>query len=248
MNFNFADKVVVVTGASRGIGKAIAQNFSKTGAKLAVIYNSNEEAAEKSLKELSGSGHKKYKINVADSKAVEESFERIKSEMGGFHFLINNAGVTQDQILLRMKEEDWDKVIQTNLKSVFNCTKMAVKFMLKERTGSIVNITSVIGQTGNAGQSNYAASKAGIIGFTKSIAVEVASRNIRLNCIAPGFIKSDMTDSLTEEQKNKIIQKVPLGSIGEPDDVAAACLFLCSDFSRYITGQTLNVNGGLYMN
>lgn len=248
MNFDFTNKVVVVTGASRGIGKAIAKNFSQCGAKIALIYNSNDDAAVATLNELSGSGHKKYKLNVASTKDVESTFEQIKTEMNGLHFLINNAGVTQDQIILRLKEEDWDKVIQTNLKSVFNCTKMAVKFMLKERTGSIVNITSVIGQTGNAGQSNYAASKAGIIGFTKSIAAEVASRNIRLNCIAPGFIKSDMTDSLTDEQKNKIMEKVPLGTIGEADDVAAACLFLCSEFSRYITGQTLNVNGGLYMN
>lgn len=248
MNFDFSKKIVVVTGASRGIGKAIAHHFAQAGAHVALIYNTNDAAAEKALSELPGKEHKKYKLNVADHKAVETAFEQIKAEMGGFHFLINNAGVTADQIILRLKEEDWDKVIQTNLKSVFNCTKIAVKFMLKERTGSIVNITSVIGQTGNAGQSNYAASKAGIIGFTKSIALEVASRNIRLNCIAPGFIKSDMTDSLTDDQKSKIIENVPLGTIGEPDDIAAACLFLCSDFSRYITGQTLNVNGGLYMN
>jgi 3-oxoacyl-[acyl-carrier protein] reductase len=248
MKFDFSNKVVVVTGGSRGIGKSIVKTFAQAGAKVALIYHSNDDAAQTTLTELSGSGHKKYKFNVADTKAVETGFEQIKTEMGGFHFLINNAGVTQDQILLRMKEDDWDKVIQTNLKSVFNCTKIAVKYMLKERAGSIVNITSIIGQIGAGGQSNYAASKAGIIGFTKSIALEVASRKIRLNCIAPGFIKSDMTDALTEDQKSKIINNIPLEQIGEPEDVAAACLFLCSEFSRYITGQTLNVNGGLYMN
>ncbi len=250
-SFSFHDKVAVVTGGSRGIGKAISLAFAKAGATVGIIYGSNEDAANQTLGELqkiSDKSHKIYKLDVSQTAAVEDVFAKIKTELGGLHCLINNAGITRDQLLLRLKEDDWDLVIETNLKSVFNCTKSAVKMMLKDRSGSIVNITSVIGQTGNGGQSNYAASKGGIIAFTKSIALEVASRNIRLNSIAPGFIRSDMTDSLTEEQKKKILTSVPLGQIGEPDDIAGACLYLCSDFARYITGHTLNINGGLYTN
>lgn len=247
-NFDFSNKTVAVTGASRGIGKGIAKAFSQCGAKVAVIYQSNDEAAQKTLGELSGNGHKTYKLDVSQPEAVEAVFGQIQEDLGGLHVLINNAGVTRDQLLLRMKAEDWDQVMQTNLKSVFACTKSAVKMMLKAKVeGSVINITSVIGQIGQGGQSNYAASKAGIIGFSKSVAAEVASRRIRVNCIAPGFIQTDMTDSLTEQQKQGILEKVPLGSMGEASDVAAACLFLSSNHARYITGHTLNVNGGLYM-
>jgi 3-oxoacyl-[acyl-carrier protein] reductase len=246
--FNFSGKVVVVTGGSRGIGRGIAQAFAKAGAKVAFTFQSNEDAAQKTLAELVGSGHKMYRFDVSDTAAVEENFAKINTEMGGLHVLVNNAGITRDQILLRLKAEDWDAVLNTNLKSVYLCTKIAVKFMLKAREGSIINISSVIGETGQGGQANYAASKAGIIAFTKSVAQEVASRQIRLNCIAPGFIQSDMTDSLTEEQRKGILTRVPLGSMGDAADVANACLFLASPHARYITGHTLDVNGGLYMN
>lgn len=246
--FDFKDKVIVVTGASRGIGKGIAQAFAKSGARIALTYQSSEDAAQKTLEELSGSGHRLYRFDVSQPNQVEESFKKINDELGALHVLVNNAGITKDQILLRMKTEDWDQVLETNLRSVFACTKSAVKLMLKAKEGSIINITSVIGQMGNAGQSNYAASKAGIIAFTKSIAKEVASRQIRLNCVAPGFIQSDMTDSLSDDQKKKIFELIPLGYIGEPNDIAQACLFLASPLARYITGHTLNVDGGMNMN
>jgi len=249
MDLKLEGKIVLVTGGSRGIGRGIAKLFSEAGAKVALTYQSNEAAAQETLKELKGSGHKIFKINIAEPESVDEGMAQVVDSMGGLNILVNNAGITKDQLLLRMKAEDWDQVIDTNLRGVFLTTKVAVKLMLKARAeGSIINITSVIGQTGNPGQSSYAASKAGIIAFTKSIALEVASRQIRLNCIAPGFIHSDMTDSLTDEQKKGILDRIPLGSIGEAWDVAAACLFLASPMARYITGQTLNVNGGLYMN
>jgi 3-oxoacyl-[acyl-carrier protein] reductase len=248
IDLNFTGKIVLVTGASRGIGRGIAKLFSEAGAKVALTYANNEEAALSAISELQGSGHKAYKLNSESPDSIEATFNAVNTEMGGLHVLINNAGITKDQLLLRMKTDDWDQVLTTNLRGVFLSTKAAVKLMLKAREGSIINIASVIGQTGNAGQSSYAASKAGIIAFTKSIALEVASRQIRLNCIAPGFIKSDMTDSLTDEQKKGILERVPLGSIGETVDVASACLFLASPLARYITGHTLNVNGGLYMN
>jgi len=249
MDLNLNNKVVLVTGGSRGIGRGIAKLFSEAGAKVALTYQSNEGAALETLKALHGSGHKIFKLNISDPANVEETMGQVLTEMGGLNILVNNAGITKDQLLLRMKLEDWDQVLETNLRGVFLTTKQAVKLMLKARAeGSIINITSVIGQTGNPGQSSYAASKAGIIAFTKSIALEVASRQIRLNCIAPGFISSDMTDSLTDEQKKGIKDRIPLGHVGEAWDVAAACLFLASPLARYITGQTLNVNGGLYMN
>ena len=247
LNFDFTGKVVVVTGGSRGIGKGIAQAFAEAGAKVALTFQSNDEAAEKTLAQLPGAGHKMYKFNAAIQTEVEEAIPRIHSEMGGLHILVNNAGVTRDKLLLMMKAEDWDQVIATNLRSVFLCTKMAVKLMLKTREGSIINITSVVGQMGQGGQSNYAASKAGIIAFTKSVAQEVASRQIRLNCIAPGFIQTDMTDSLTEEQKKAFMDAIPLKSMGLATDVAYGCLYLASPFARYVTGHTLNINGGLYM-
>jgi 3-oxoacyl-[acyl-carrier protein] reductase len=248
----FEGKTALITGGSRGIGRSIALAFAKAGARTAIVYSSSDAAAEETLAEIKKLNpnvpHGLYKVNVASTSLVEDLMARIKEELGGPHYVINNAGVTKDQLLLRMKEEDWDQVLNTNLKSVFNCTKAAMKIMLRERSGSIVNITSVIGQTGQAGQSNYAASKAGIIGFTKSAALEVASRNIRINSIAPGFIRSDMTEALTAEQKQKILAQVPMGQMGEPEDIAQACLFLCSNNARYITGHTLNVNGGIFMN
>jgi 3-oxoacyl-[acyl-carrier protein] reductase len=245
--FDFSNKVVVITGASRGIGRAIAQAFALAKARVALTYQACDTAAHEALKSLYGEGHKLFKFDASEPETSEKSLIDISQQMGGLHVLINNAGITRDQLLLRLKPSDWDAVVQTNLRSVYGCTKAAVKIMLKNREGSIVNITSVIGQTGNAGQSNYAASKAGIIAFTKSVAKEVASRQIRLNCVAPGFIRSDMTETLSEAQKASIMAQVPLGSVGEPSDVAACCLFLASPLARYITGHTLNVNGGLYM-
>lgn len=255
--FDFSGKVIVVTGSSRGIGRGIAQAFARTGATVAVTYNSSDKAAQEVVKELcalsSEAGikepkHKAYKFDVSSTSDVEAAFDLIKTDLGVPYCVVNNAGITKDNIILRLKDEDWDQVIATNLRSAYACTKTAIKMMLKERQGSIINISSVIGEMGNAGQSNYAASKAGLIGFTKSIAQEVASRSIRVNCVAPGFIESDMTHALNEQQKAAILAKVPLSRIGAVEDVANACLFLASDYARYVTGHTLDVNGGLLMN
>jgi len=254
-SFDFKNRVVVVTGSSRGIGKGIAAAFARAGAQVAVTYHSSDAAANAVIEELRGLSkeagvepkHKAYKFDVADSNAVEQAFDLIKSDLGVPYTVVCNAGVTRDGLLLRMKPEDWDQVMATNLRSAFACTKAAMKMMLKAREGSFIYISSVIGEMGNGGQSNYAASKAGLIGFAKSVAQEVASRGIRANCIAPGFIESDMTHALNDEQKTAILAKVPLSKIGSVEDVAHACLYLASDFARYVTGHTLDVNGGLYM-
>jgi 3-oxoacyl-[acyl-carrier protein] reductase len=250
---DFSGKKVLVTGASRGIGRGIALAFAQAGADVAITYQSNEAAAQEVLKLLNdsaknvGKNHKAFQLDGRNPESIEKVFEKILAEWQSLDVLINNAGITKDQLLLRLKSDDWDQVLETNLRGVFLCTKLAVKMMLKARSGAVVNVTSVIGQTGNPGQASYAASKAGIIAFTKSVALEVASRGIRLNCIAPGFIQSDMTESLSAEQRQSILQKVPLGSMGEASDVAQGCLFLASSNARYITGHTLNVNGGLFM-
>ncbi|MEQ1664473.1 MAG: beta-ketoacyl-ACP reductase, partial [Bdellovibrionales bacterium] len=215
------------------------------GARVLFTYVARKESAEEVLKSLSGEGHQAFQLNVSDEKSVEILFKEILEKFGAIHGLVNNAGVTKDQLLLRMKLEDFDEVIQTNLRGAFLCTRSAVKAMLKQRLGSIVNITSVIGHTGNPGQANYAASKAGITAFSKSIAQEVGSRNIRVNCVAPGFITTEMTDILPDAQKNAILAKVPLQKFGKSEDVAAAVSFLLSEDAAYITGQTLHVNGGM---
>jgi len=238
---------VLITGASRGIGAGIAKKCAESGARVALTYSSNADAAEKVRADLPGSGHMAIKIDVRDPASVIQGFEQVLKEFGGLDGLVNNAGITADQLLLRMKPEDFDAVIQTNLRGVYLCTKEAVRPMMKAKKGSIVNITSIIGQTGQAGQANYAASKAGIEAFSKSVALELASRNIRSNCIAPGFIETDMTAALSDAQRTSITEKIPLGSIGTPEDVANAVCFLLSDESRYVTGHTLSVNGGLYM-
>ena len=240
-------KRIVVTGSSRGIGAGIAQHLALRGARVAVTYSSSPEAAEKVLAGLSGEGHVCAKLDVASSESVEKTFAEILEKFGGLDALVNNAGITRDQLLMRMKDEDFDAVIGTNLRGAYLCTKAVMRPMLKARAGSIVNISSVIGQMGNAGQSNYAASKAGVEGFTRSIALEVASRGIRVNALAPGFIVTDMTDGLDEKQKEAIQSKIPLQRLGSVEDVAAAVAFLVSDASLYITGQVLQVNGGLYM-
>lgn len=243
----FDGRCVLVTGSSRGIGAGIARRLAAEGARVAVTYSSKSEMAETVRASLEGEGHLSVRLNVADEISVASAFEEIAQTFGRLDGLVNNAGITRDQLLLRMKTEDFQAVVDTNLKGVFLCTRAAVKLMLKARSGAIVNITSVIGETGNAGQSNYAASKAGIEGFAKSIAQEVASRHIRVNCVAPGFIVTEMTDRLTEQQKEAILTKVPMNQLGDVDDVAAATAFLLSSDAKYITGHTLSVNGGLYM-
>lgn len=245
--FNLKDKKLLITGGSRGIGAGIAKFLAANGAQVALTYSSSATEAEKVLGELSGTHHFMLQMNVADSSSVEKGFEQVLEKFGKLDGLVNNAGITRDQLLLRMKEEDFDAVLQTNLRGTFLCTKLALKSMLKSRAGAIVNITSVIGQMGNAGQSNYAASKAGIEGFTRACALEVASRNIRVNCIAPGFIVTEMTNALDDKQREGIQNRIPLGRLGSVDDVAASTGFLLSDQSSYITGQVLQVNGGLYM-
>lgn len=241
-------KNVVVTGGSRGIGAGIAIRLAREGARVAITYTSRPEAAEKVLAELGSQGqHLMIKMDVSQPDSVEQGFAEIFKAFGKVDGLVNNAGITRDQLLLRMKADDFDAVIATNLRGVYLCTDAVLKPMLKARNGSIVNITSVIGHSGNAGQANYAASKAGITAFSKSVAQEMGARNIRVNCVAPGFIMTDMTDVLPEAQKNAILAKVPLQRLGEVEDVAAAVAFLLSDDAKYITGQTIHVNGGMLM-
>lgn len=243
----FEGKAVMVTGSSRGIGAAIARRLAAEGARVAVTYSSKPDAAEQVMKTLPGEGHICLKLDVSDEASVQAAFDEALKAFGKLDGLVNNAGITRDQLILRMKTEDFDAVINTNLKGTFFCTRAAVKTMMRARSGAIVNITSVIGEMGNAGQSNYAASKAGIEAFSKSIAKEVGSRGVRVNCVAPGFIVTEMTDVLSDEQKNAILEKVPLNQFGQVEDVAAAVAFLLSDEAKYITGHTLSVNGGLYM-
>lgn len=242
-----ADKKILVTGGSRGIGAAIAKELAAAGASVAITYVSREDAAQAVLKEMPGSGHQAVKMDISDEASVEAAFTQILSTWGNIDGVVNNAGVTKDGLLLRMKTEDFDQVVNTNLKGTFLVTRAVIKGMVKARKGSIVNVTSVIGQTGNAGQANYAASKAGVVAFSKSVAMEIASRGVRVNCVAPGFIATEMTDILTEDQKKGILSEIPLGRIADPKEVAKAVIFLLSDDSSYITGHTLSVNGGLYM-
>lgn len=243
------DKVVLITGASRGIGKAIAEKCVAEGAKVAFTYLSSEEKANALTAELSKNGGvvKGFKSNAANFDAAQALVDDVVNEFGTIDILVNNAGITRDNLLMRMTEEMWDDVINTNLKSAFNLTKAVQRPMLKARKGSIINMSSVVGVSGNAGQSNYAASKAGMIGFTKSIAQELGSRNIRCNAIAPGFIETEMTDVLDEKVVNEWRNSIPLKRGGSPEDVANAVVFLGSDMSAYITGQTINVCGGMQM-
>ncbi|MCO4819577.1 MAG: 3-oxoacyl-[acyl-carrier-protein] reductase [Bacteroidetes bacterium] len=243
-----SDKVVLITGATRGIGLGIAEACAKQGANVAFTYaNSAEKAAvvEKDLSEKYGVKAKGYKSNAASLEASEAMVADVLQDFGTINVLINNAGIIRDTLLMRMSEEQWDEVMEVNLKSVFNLTKACLRTFLKNRSGSIINMTSVVGVNGNAGQSNYAASKAGIIGFTKSIAKEIGSRNIRCNAIAPGFIQTEMTGALDEDVVKSWVETIPLKRGGNPEDVANACLFLASDMSSYVTGQTLHVCGGM---
>lgn len=245
---NLTGKKFFVTGGSRGIGAAIVKYLAQAGAQVAFTYSSRSEVAEALVKELPGAGHFCVQMNNSDETSVEKACSTVLEKWPEIDGVVNNAGVTKDGLLLRMKTEDFDTVINTNLRGTFLVTKNFLKTMIKARKGSIVNITSVIGQTGNAGQANYAASKAGIEAFSKSTAQEVASRNVRVNCIAPGFINTDMTDALSEDQKNAILHKVPMGRMAEPQEIASVVAFLLSEESKYITGHTLSVNGGLFMN
>jgi len=238
---------ILVTGGSRGIGAGIARRLSQSGAQVAITYTSRPEKAEEVLKSLPGEGHIVIKMNIADEESVQQGLNDVLKAFERLDGVVNNAGITQDQLLLRMKTEDFDTVIQTNLRGSFLVTKGVLKGMLKVRQGSIVNITSVTGHLGNPGQSNYAASKAGTEGFTRSAAQEVASRGIRINCVAPGFIITDMTETLNDKQKETLLKTIPMNRLGQTEDVAHAVMFLLSDCSSYITGQTIHVNGGMYM-
>ena len=243
-------KTTLITGASRGIGKGIAEVFAKNGSNIAFTFASSVEKAQAFETELSakyGVKVKGYQSNAAMHDAAVALADQVVADFGSIDVLINNAGITKDTLLMRMSEEQWDDVINTNLKSTFNLTKACLKNFLKNRAGSIINISSIVGLTGNAGQSNYAASKAGMIGFTKSVAKELGSRNVRCNAIAPGFIETEMTDALDATVKQQWIDTIPLKRGGTTDDVANCCLFLASDMSTYITGQTINVCGGMVM-
>ena len=240
-------KTAIITGASRGIGKAIAECFVKEGAKVAFTYLSSEERAKALEAELSSDGGEVvgFRSNAADYEDALKLADDVIERFGSIDVVVNNAGITRDNLLMRMSEEDWDAVMQTNLKSIFNLTKAVQRTMLKQRSGSIINLSSVVGVKGNAGQSNYAASKAGIIGFSKSIALELGSRNIRCNAIAPGFIETEMTEKLDEKVVQDWRNAIPLKRGGSPEDVAQLALFLASDMSAYITGQVINVDGGM---
>jgi 3-oxoacyl-[acyl-carrier protein] reductase len=244
-----AGKVALVTGGSRGIGRAIALTLAEHGADVAINYAGNTAAAEEVKGAIEGMGRKAILVqgNVADTDGVQAIVNQVVKELGRLDILINNAGITRDGLLMRMKEADWDAVLETNLKGVYNCSKAVMRTMMKQKSGRIVNMASVVGEMGNAGQANYAAAKAGVIGFTKSLAKEVASRGITVNAVAPGFIATDMTSVLTDEQKAEMARTIPLGRAGQPQDVANAVLFLVSEEAAYITGQVLNVDGGMVM-
>lgn len=242
-------KVALVTGASRGIGKAIALRLAEAGADVIVNYAGSEAAAQAVVEQIVAMGRSSSKVraNVADAAEVQEMFRAITEQYGRLDILVNNAGITRDNLLVRMKEEEWDEVIATNLKGVFNCIKAAARPMMKQRWGRIINIASVVGVLGNPGQANYTAAKAGVIGLTKTSARELASRNITVNAVAPGFIETDMTDKLAEEIKAGMLGQIPLGRFGQADEVAQVVCFLASDAAGYMTGQTLHVDGGMYM-
>jgi 3-oxoacyl-[acyl-carrier protein] reductase len=247
---NKTDKqTIVVTGGSRGIGRAICLAFADSHSTVYFNYSSNHDAANATIDLVvkAGGSASGISADIASESAVAAFFQQILLETGRIDVLINNAGITRDNLLVRMKESDWDEVMRVNLKGVFHCTKAVAKPMIKQHSGRIINITSVVGAMGNAGQSNYAAAKAGIIGFTKSMARELASRNITVNAVAPGYIETDMTHSLTEKVKESMIQQIPLGRFGAPGDVAQTVRFLASENAAYITGQVIHVSGGMYI-
>ncbi|GLS84734.1 3-oxoacyl-ACP reductase FabG [Paraferrimonas haliotis] len=245
ISFDLNGKVALVTGASRGIGRAIAETLASAGA--TVIGTATSERGAAAIGEYLGEQGHGMVLNVTDKESIAALFTQIKEKAGSVDILVNNAGITRDNLMMRMKDDEWDDIIATNLSSVFHLTKQVLRPMMKARSGRIINIGSVIGTMGNAGQANYGAAKAGLLGFTKSLAREVASRNITVNAIAPGFIQTDMTDELTEEQQSGIMSQVPMARLGQPQEIAQTVAFLASDAAGYITGETLHVNGGMYM-
>lgn len=242
-------KTAIVTGGSRGIGRAVSLLLAREGANVAIVYAGNTAAAEetKQQAEALGAAAAVFQCDVADEQAVTDMVKAVKTQFGSVDILVNNAGITRDGLLMRMKEADWQAVLDTNLTGVYHCTKAVSKLMMKQRHGAIINLSSVVGETGNAGQANYAAAKAGIIGFTKAVAKELASRNIRVNAVAPGYVETDMTAGLPDSAKEDMLRSIPLGRPATADDVAQAVLFLASDQACYITGQVLNVDGGMVM-
>jgi 3-oxoacyl-[acyl-carrier protein] reductase len=245
----FKDKVVLVTGGSRGIGRSIAVGFAKQGATVIISYAGNEAAAQETLGLIQAAGGKgeAVRFDVADSAACASAVDSLIKTHGRLDVLVNNAGVAVDGLVMRVKDEDWDKQLDTNLKGAFTLIRAACRPMMKQKGGVIINLTSVVGEMGNGGQAAYSASKAGLIGLTKSVARELASRNIRVNAVSPGFIGTDMTSHLEGETREKMIAAIPLGRLGSPEDVANAVLFLASDAAAYVTGEVLKVNGGMYM-
>ena len=239
-------KIAIVTGASRGIGRAIAIQLAKSGARVVVNYVGNEAAANETAKAC-GDGAVIMKFDVAKRDEVDAAFDEVKTKLGGLHVLVNNAGISKDGLLLRFKDDDWAQTLATNLTGAFQCARAGAKLMTKQRWGRIINISSVVGESGNAGQVAYASAKAGLIGLTKTLAQELASRTITVNAVTPGFIDTDMTAALNEQQRAAILEQIPLGSMGTADDVAHAVAFLASDRARYVTGHVLAVNGGMYM-
>lgn len=246
---SFEGKIALVTGSSSGIGAAIARELAQAGAAVAVHYRGNSDGAQAVIASIRSNGGRAelYQADVSNGEAAADLVKRVQTDLGGLDILVNNAGTTRDTLLMSMKEEDWDAVIRTNLTSVYAVSKAVIRGMLKKRWGRIINLTSVVGISGQAGQTNYAASKAGIIGFTRSLAREVASRNITVNAVAPGFIPTALTDVLNEEQKNGILASTPLGRMGTPEEIAWAVAFLASERSGFITGHVLTVDGGLVM-
>ncbi len=244
------DQIAIITGGTNGIGRAIAECFAKEGAKVLLLATSlerGEKAVEEIISATQPGQAEFFQVDVSDTPRVKEIIDAIGEKYGRIDILVNNAGITRDQLLMKMTEEDWDRVLDVNAKSCFNTCKAVIRGMMKARKGRIINITSVVGLTGNTGQANYAASKAAVIGFTKSLAKEIASRNIAVNCIAPGFIDTDMTSALGEKVKEGILSQVPMGRLGKSDEVANTALYLASDMSNYVTGQVLVVDGGMVM-
>ena len=245
----FENKIVLVTGAGRGIGASIAKRFASEGAEVIVNYSGNDEAAQKTVDEITATGGQaqKYKCSVNDSESVKVMIDEIIKEFGRIDILVNNAGITKDGLMLRMTDEDFDRVIDVNLKGTFICTKYVSKYMLKQKSGKIINISSVVGLSGNAGQVNYSASKAGIIGITKSAAKELSSRGITVNAVAPGYVDTDMTKVLSDNIRNEILKNIPLQRMGNVEDISNCVAFLASEDASYITGQVISVDGGMHI-
>lgn len=245
----FEGKVAIVTGASRGIGREIALQLAQEGAKVAVNYSGSKDKADEVVQQIKDAGGEAFAIqaDVSNTDSVKTMVDMTIETFGSIDILVNNAGITKDNLLVRMKEDEWDDVININLKGVFLCTKGVSRQMMRQRAGKIVNVASIVGVSGNAGQANYVAAKAGVIGFTKTTAQELAARNINVNAVAPGFITTDMTDALNEDVKNQMLANIPLGKLGSPENVAKTVMFLLSEDAAYITGQTIHVDGGMVM-